>query len=124
MVSENLALGLETWDITDVREAASHVRLDQEIESWPGRLRGYGGRTWGEFVGRTKTAHDPARAMIRKAPLVIPRRYAQRDRRQNRSRDIKELARCFEQDDFDRRLAQIGLGSQRGSHSGSEAGSC
>jgi ATP-binding cassette subfamily B protein len=71
MVSENLALGLETWDIEDVREAAAHVRLDQEIESWPGRYEALVGERGVNLSGGQKQRMTLARAMIRRAPLVI-----------------------------------------------------
>ncbi len=71
MVSENLALGLETWDIEDVRAAAAHVRLDQEIAAWPGQYEALVGERGVNLSGGQKQRMTLARAMIRRAPLVI-----------------------------------------------------
>ena len=71
MVSENLALGLETWDIGDVTEAAAHVRLDQEIETWPGRYDAMVGERGVNLSGGQKQRMTLARAMVRQSPLVI-----------------------------------------------------
>lgn len=70
-VSENLALGLETWDIGDVEAAARDVRLDQEIESWPNRYDALVGERGVNLSGGQKQRMTLARAMIRNAPLVI-----------------------------------------------------
>lgn len=70
-VSENLALGMDIWDITDVREAAEHVRLDQEIETWPETYDSLIGERGVNLSGGQKQRMTLARAMIREAPLVI-----------------------------------------------------
>lgn len=70
-VSENLALGLEIWNIDDVRSAARHVRLDQEIESWPGAYDALVGERGVNLSGGQKQRMTLARAMARSAPLVI-----------------------------------------------------
>lgn len=71
MVSENLALGLDAWEMDDVREAAGNVHLDQEIESWPGRYQALVGERGVNLSGGQKQRMTLARAMIRRAPLVI-----------------------------------------------------
>lgn len=70
-VSENLALGLEIWDVDDVIDAAGHVRLDQEIESWPGRYDALVGERGVNLSGGQKQRMTLARALIREAGLVI-----------------------------------------------------
>lgn len=70
-VSENLALGLETWDMGDVEEAAAHVRLDQEIKGWPGGYEALVGERGVNLSGGQKQRMTLARAMVRRAPLVI-----------------------------------------------------
>ncbi len=70
-VSENLALGMDTWDIADVREAAENVRLDQEIEAWPNSYEALVGERGVNLSGGQKQRMTLARAMIREAPLVI-----------------------------------------------------
>jgi len=71
MVSENLALGLDDWKLADVREAAGHVKLDQEIETWPGRYEALVGERGVNLSGGQKQRMTLARAMVRQAPLVI-----------------------------------------------------
>lgn len=70
-VSENVALGLETWDIEDVREAAQNVRLDQEVAGWPGGYEALVGERGVNLSGGQKQRMTLARAMIRQSPLVI-----------------------------------------------------
>lgn len=70
-VSENLALGLESWDLEDVREAAGRVRLDHEIENWPGGYEALVGERGVNLSGGQRQRMTLARAMIRQAPLVI-----------------------------------------------------
>lgn len=70
-VSENLALGLEIWNVDDVVDAAGHVRLDQEIESWPGRYDALVGERGVNLSGGQKQRMTLARALIREAGLVI-----------------------------------------------------
>lgn len=70
-VSENLALGLEIWDLDDVKDAARDVRLDQEIESWPGSYDALVGERGVNLSGGQKQRMSLARAMMRSAPLVI-----------------------------------------------------
>jgi ATP-binding cassette subfamily B protein len=70
-VSENVALGLDAWDIEDVREATANVRLDQEIESWPNAYDALVGERGVNLSGGQKQRMTLARAMIREAPLVI-----------------------------------------------------
>jgi ATP-binding cassette subfamily B protein len=70
-VAENMALGLDFWDFEDVREAAEHVRLDQEIESWPGRYEALVGERGVNLSGGQKQRMTLARALIRNAGLVI-----------------------------------------------------
>lgn len=70
-VSENLALGLEIWDLDDVRAAARDVRLDQEIESWPDRFDALVGERGVNLSGGQKQRLTLARALVRRAPLVV-----------------------------------------------------
>jgi ATP-binding cassette, subfamily B, multidrug efflux pump len=70
-VSENLALGLEIWDLDDVRDAARDVRLDQEIDTWPGQYEALVGERGVNLSGGQKQRMTLARAMARSAPLVI-----------------------------------------------------
>lgn len=70
-VSENMALGLDIWDHDDIREAAEHVRLDQEIESFPGRYDALVGERGVNLSGGQKQRMTLARALIRRAGLVI-----------------------------------------------------
>jgi ATP-binding cassette subfamily B protein len=70
-VAENLALGLDDWDMDIVREAAGHVRLDAEIESWPGAYEALVGERGVNLSGGQKQRMTLARAMIRSAPFVI-----------------------------------------------------
>lgn len=70
-VSENLALGLEIWDLDDVRDAAGHVRLDQEIETWPGNYDALVGERGVNLSGGQKQRMTLARALVRGAGLVI-----------------------------------------------------
>ncbi len=70
-VSENLALGLDQWDLDDVRVAAGHVRLDQEIESWPENYEALVGERGVNLSGGQKQRMTLARALIRNAGLVI-----------------------------------------------------
>ncbi|MGZ3723986.1 MAG: ATP-binding cassette domain-containing protein, partial [Bdellovibrionales bacterium] len=68
---ENLALGLEIWDLDDVVDAAGHVRLDQEIDTWPGRYDALVGERGVNLSGGQKQRMTLARALIRHAGLVI-----------------------------------------------------
>lgn len=70
-VSENLALGLEHWQPEDVREAAAQVRLDQEIDTWPGTYDALIGERGVNLSGGQKQRMTLARALIRDAQLVI-----------------------------------------------------
>jgi ATP-binding cassette, subfamily B, multidrug efflux pump len=70
-VSENLALGLDLWDLEDVVGAAGHVRLDQEIDAWPGRYDALVGERGVNLSGGQKQRMTLARALIRDAELVI-----------------------------------------------------
>ena len=70
-VSENLALGLETWDLDDVREAAVQVRLDREIDTWPNAFEALVGERGVNLSGGQKQRMTLARALVRKAGLVI-----------------------------------------------------
>lgn len=70
-VSENFALGLDTWDLEDIRDAAGHVRLDQEIESWPGAYEALVGERGVNLSGGQKQRMTLGRALIRNARLVI-----------------------------------------------------
>lgn len=70
-VSENLALGLEIWNIDDVRSAARDVHLDQEIEAWPDNYDALVGERGVNLSGGQKQRMTLARAMARSAPLVI-----------------------------------------------------
>jgi ATP-binding cassette subfamily B multidrug efflux pump len=70
-VSENLALGVEAWDLDDVRETAGQVRLDREIESWPDGYQALVGERGVNLSGGQKQRLTLARALIRRAPLVI-----------------------------------------------------
>ncbi len=70
-VSENLALGLESWDMNDVSDAATRVRLDQEIVSWPGGYDALVGERGVNLSGGQKQRMTLARALMREAGLVI-----------------------------------------------------
>jgi ATP-binding cassette subfamily B protein len=70
-VSENLALGLEIWDLDDVTGAAGQVRLDKEIESWPGAYEALVGERGVNLSGGQKQRMTLARALVRNAGLVI-----------------------------------------------------
>lgn len=70
-VSENLALGLEIWDLDDVTTAAGHVRLDQEIDAWPGRYEALVGERGVNLSGGQKQRMTLARALVRESGLVI-----------------------------------------------------
>lgn len=70
-VAENLALGLDNWELEDVRQAADQVRLGQEIESWPGRFDALVGERGVNLSGGQKQRMTLARAIARHASLVI-----------------------------------------------------
>lgn len=70
-VAENLALGLEIWNIDDVRSAARDVHLDREIEAWPDNYDALVGERGVNLSGGQKQRMTLARAMARSAPLVI-----------------------------------------------------
>lgn len=70
-VSENVALGLDGWDLEDVREATANVRLDKEIEQWPEGYDALVGERGVNLSGGQKQRMTLARAMICEAPLVI-----------------------------------------------------
>ncbi len=71
MVSENIALGMEKWQFADVHAAASQVRLEAEIERWPQGFESLVGERGVNLSGGQKQRLTLARALIRKAPLVI-----------------------------------------------------
>jgi len=70
-VSENLALGLETWELDDVRAAAGFVHLDQEIQSWPEGYSTLVGERGVNLSGGQKQRLTLARALVRESALVI-----------------------------------------------------
>lgn len=70
-VDENLALSQDDWEIDDVRQAAASVRLDQEIESWPGRYEEMVGERGVNLSGGQKQRMTLARALMKEATLVI-----------------------------------------------------
>lgn len=70
-VSENVALGLDDWDIDDVRGAARGVHIDQEIESWPGAYDALVGERGVNLSGGQKQRMTLARAIVCEYPLVI-----------------------------------------------------
>ncbi|MBX3021683.1 MAG: ABC transporter ATP-binding protein [Bdellovibrionales bacterium] len=70
-VSENMALGLDDWDMDDVESAARTVRLDQEIATWPDGFEALVGERGVNLSGGQKQRMTLARAMVREAPLVI-----------------------------------------------------
>jgi ATP-binding cassette subfamily B protein len=70
-VAENLALGLDEWQLDDVRQVAVDVRLDQEIESWPERYDSLVGERGVNLSGGQKQRMTLARALARGAGLVI-----------------------------------------------------
>jgi ATP-binding cassette subfamily B protein len=70
-VGENVALGLDDWDLDDVRGAAQGVHLDQEIESWPGAYDALVGERGVNLSGGQKQRMTLARAAICGFPLVI-----------------------------------------------------
>lgn len=70
-VADNLALGLDQWNLDDLRETVAQVRLDQEIENWPGAYEALVGERGVNLSGGQKQRMTLARAMIRQSPLVI-----------------------------------------------------
>lgn len=70
-VSENVALGLDDWDIDDVRGAARGVHIDQEIENWPGAYDALVGERGVNLSGGQKQRMTLARAIVCEHPLVI-----------------------------------------------------
>ena len=70
-VADNLALGLSQWDPEDLTEAAAQVRLDQEIETWPGGYEALVGERGVNLSGGQKQRMALARAVARDADLVI-----------------------------------------------------
>lgn len=70
-VGENVALGLDDWDLDDVRGATQGVHLDQEIESWPGAYDALVGERGVNLSGGQKQRMTLARAVICGYPLVI-----------------------------------------------------
>ncbi len=70
-VSENVALGLDDWDLDDVRGATQGVHLDQEIEAWPGAYDALVGERGVNLSGGQKQRLTLARAVICEYPLVI-----------------------------------------------------
>ena len=70
-VDENVALGLDDWDHDDVQQAVAQVRLEGEIESWPGAYGALVGERGVNLSGGQKQRMTLARALIRQAPLVI-----------------------------------------------------
>ncbi len=70
-VSENVALGLDDWDLDDVRTAAQGVHIDKEIESWPAAYDALVGERGVNLSGGQKQRMTLARAMICGYPLVI-----------------------------------------------------
>lgn len=70
-VGENVALGLDTWKLDDVRDATQCVRLDREIETWPGAYDALVGERGVNLSGGQKQRLTLARAIICGYPLVI-----------------------------------------------------
>ncbi len=70
-VAENLALGLDTWQLADVKRAAASVQLDQEIESWSEGYDALIGERGVNLSGGQKQRLTLARALIRDSELVI-----------------------------------------------------
>lgn len=70
-VADNLALGLNQWNMDELREVASQVRLDQEIEKWPGAYEALVGERGVNLSGGQKQRMTLARAMVCQAPVVI-----------------------------------------------------
>lgn len=70
-VSENVALGVDEWDLDDVRTAAQGVQIDKEIESWPAAYDALVGERGVNLSGGQKQRMTLARAIICDYPLVI-----------------------------------------------------
>jgi ATP-binding cassette subfamily B protein len=70
-VSENLALGMTDWEMTDVEEAAEHVHLRQEIESWPEGYNALVGERGVNLSGGQKQRMTLARALASSAEVVL-----------------------------------------------------
>ncbi len=70
-VSENVALGLNQWELEDVRMAAESVDMNHEIDSWPGAYDALVGERGVNLSGGQKQRLTLARAIICEYPLVI-----------------------------------------------------
>ncbi len=70
-VSENVALGMDEWDLEDVRSAAKGVHIDKEIESWPAAYDALVGERGVNLSGGQKQRMTLARAIVCEYPLVV-----------------------------------------------------
>lgn len=70
-VSENIALGLDHWDLLQVESAARSVRIAQEIDTWKNGYDSLVGERGVNLSGGQKQRMTMARAIIRRSPLVI-----------------------------------------------------
>lgn len=70
-VSENVALGLDQWDLESVEQAVQVVQLDQEIRSLKNGYDTYLGERGVNLSGGQRQRLSLARALICASPLVI-----------------------------------------------------
>lgn len=70
-VSENIALGLDNWEMEDVYHITEAVNMDKEIREIPGGYEAYLGEKGVNLSGGQKQRLTLARALIRKSEVVI-----------------------------------------------------
>lgn len=70
-VSENVAFARDIWELNEVKEAASTVSLDQEIESWPKAYDALVGERGVNLSGGQKQRMTLARAIMKTGELVV-----------------------------------------------------
>lgn len=70
-VAENIALGRDRWDMSDVKHVAELVNIEKEIENLPAAYDTYLGEKGINLSGGQKQRLTIARALIRQSPFVI-----------------------------------------------------
>lgn len=70
-ISENIALGVHSWELKEVQQAAALVNLDKEIEDTPMAYEAYLGERGVNLSGGQKQRLTMARALVRNSPVVI-----------------------------------------------------
>ena len=70
-VCENIALGKNEWTMAEVQSATSTVQLHSEVENWPDGYDAMVGERGVNLSGGQKQRLTLARALMRKAPLII-----------------------------------------------------